>query len=47
VTHEEHVARHAARIIRLQDGRVLSDLPIRQDHAERNLVKDDAQEKIS
>ncbi|HUW18737.1 MAG TPA: ABC transporter ATP-binding protein [Sedimentisphaerales bacterium] len=47
VTHEEHVARHAARIIRLQDGRVLSDLPIRQDRAEHNPVQDDAQEKIS
>jgi putative ABC transport system ATP-binding protein len=47
VTHEEHVARHAKRIIRLRDGRVLSDLPIQQDRAEHNLVEDDAQEELS
>jgi putative ABC transport system ATP-binding protein len=27
VTHEEHVARHAKRIIRMMDGRICSDLP--------------------
>ncbi len=47
VTHEEHVARHAARIIRLRDGRVLSDLPIRQDPAERNPPENGPPEEIS
>ena len=31
VTHEPDVARHAKRIIRMKDGRVLSDLPVDQD----------------
>ena len=31
VTHEPDVARHAKRIIRMKDGRVLSDLPVEQD----------------
>src|SRR3954470_24759143 len=31
VTHEADVARHARRIIRMRDGRVLSDLPTEQD----------------
>jgi putative ABC transport system ATP-binding protein len=31
VTHEADVARHAKRIIRMKDGRVLSDLPTEQD----------------
>jgi putative ABC transport system ATP-binding protein len=33
VTHEEHVARHAKRIIRMKDGRIYSDLPRGQDPA--------------
>jgi putative ABC transport system ATP-binding protein len=33
VTHEEDVARHAKRIIRMKDGKVCSDLPIEQDRA--------------
>ncbi|MHC4426224.1 MAG: ABC transporter ATP-binding protein [Planctomycetota bacterium] len=33
VTHEEHVARHAERIIHMKDGRVSSDLPRNQDPA--------------
>ena len=33
VTHEEDVARHAKRIIRMKDGKVYSDLPIEQDRA--------------
>ena len=31
VTHEPDVARHAKRIVRMRDGRVLSDLPTAQD----------------
>ena len=31
VTHEPDVARHAKRIIRMKDGKVLSDLPVEQD----------------
>src|SRR3954465_8100968 len=31
VTHEPDVARHAKRIIRMKDGRVLSDLPVEDD----------------
>jgi putative ABC transport system ATP-binding protein len=33
VTHEDHVACHARRIVRLKDGRVLSDLPREKDAA--------------
>jgi putative ABC transport system ATP-binding protein len=31
VTHEPDVARHAKRIIRMRDGKVVSDLPVEQD----------------
>ena len=31
VTHEPDVARHAKRVVRMRDGRVLSDLPVEQD----------------
>ena len=31
VTHEGDVARHARRIVRMKDGRVLSDLPVEKD----------------
>ena len=31
VTHEPDVARHAKRIVRMKDGRVLSDLPVERD----------------
>jgi putative ABC transport system ATP-binding protein len=35
VTHEEHVARHAKRIIRMMDGRICSDQPREQDPADQ------------
>ena len=31
VTHESDVARHARRIVRMKDGRILSDLPVEED----------------
>lgn len=30
VTHDEHVAAHCRRVIRLQDGRVVADTPVTQ-----------------
>ena len=36
VTHEPDVARHAKRIVRMKDGRVLSDLPVEQDPVSRS-----------
>jgi ABC-type lipoprotein export system ATPase subunit len=35
VTHEEEVAAHATRIIRMRDGRVASDLAAAEDRARR------------
>ncbi|MGC8594872.1 MAG: ABC transporter ATP-binding protein [Candidatus Kryptoniota bacterium] len=32
VTHEEYIAEHAKRIIRIRDGRIESDLPIEKNH---------------
>ena len=37
VTHEDEVAAHCQRVVRLRDGRVLSDLAIEQDVAGRHL----------
>jgi ABC-type lipoprotein export system ATPase subunit len=31
VTHEPDVARHAKRVVRMKDGKVLSDLPVEKD----------------
>jgi putative ABC transport system ATP-binding protein len=33
VTHEADVARHARRVVRMRDGKVISDLPTEQDTA--------------
>lgn len=38
VTHEDEVAAHCDRVVRLHDGRISSDLPIREDPAGRLLA---------
>ncbi len=43
VTHEESVACHAERIIRMRDGRIYSDLPASQDPASGAAVREDVQ----
>ena len=35
VTHEDDIARHAKRIIRMRDGQIMSDLPVQQDQLTR------------
>jgi putative ABC transport system ATP-binding protein len=47
VTHEEHVARHAERIIHMKDGRICSDLPRDQDPACRTPAQNDPRGKLS
>ena len=37
VTHEESIAAHARRVIRMSDGKVISDLPIEQDATRQHL----------
>jgi len=37
VTHEENIAAHAKRVIRMRDGKITSDLPIEQDGANQHL----------
>lgn len=44
VTHEESVACHANRIIRMKDGRINSDLPTERDLAHNSAVQNDRQE---
>ena len=44
VTHEEHVAHHAKRIIHMRDGRIYSDLPRNQDSTYKNKKQNDARE---
>jgi cell division transport system ATP-binding protein len=41
VTHEEHVARHAERIIRMRDGLIKSDLSIHEDPAHYRQAQED------
>ena len=45
VTHEEHVARHAKRIIHMRDGQIYSDLPRDQDPAYKNTIQNDVREE--
>jgi len=45
VTHEEHVARHAKRIIRMKDGRICGDLPRDKDPAYKNATPSALQEE--
>jgi len=40
VTHEEHVAHHAKRVISMVDGRIHSDLPAEQDSTRKNTQDD-------
>jgi len=47
VTHEENVARHAKRIIRMEDGRICSDLSESQDRANRGIEDEDLREGSS
>ena len=42
VTHEEHVARHAERIIRMRDGLIYSDLKSDRDPAHKSPAQEDA-----
>ena len=41
VTHEEHVARHAERIIRMRDGKIYSDLSSDQSPADKPATEND------
>lgn len=45
VTHEEHVARHAQRIIRMRDGRICSDLPGDKDSVSQTMIQNDVRGK--
>ncbi len=46
VTHEEHVARHARRIIQMKDGRICSDLPRDKDPTYKTMIQDDRQGEL-
>ena len=47
VTHEEHVARHAKRIIQMKDGLICSDLPRDQAPADKTTIPNDEQGDLS
>jgi putative ABC transport system ATP-binding protein len=46
VTHEEHVARHAKRIIHMKDGRIYSDQPREKDPAYKKTTQNDDPEEM-
>jgi putative ABC transport system ATP-binding protein len=46
VTHEEHVAHHAKRIIHMRDGKIYSDLPRDQDTVYKKVKQNDVQEGL-
>jgi len=46
VTHEEHVARHARRIIHMRDGRICSDLLINQDPPHKTATQNDVRGEL-
>jgi len=47
VTHEEHVAHHAERIIQMKDGRVHSDTPSNRNRADKNKMQNDERGELS
>jgi len=47
VTHEEHVARHAKRIIRMEDGFIRSDLVVEQGRTDSSDISKSEQEGMS
>ncbi len=47
VTHEEHVAHHAERIIHMKDGRVDSDMPSNRVLADKTKIQNDEQGGLS
>jgi putative ABC transport system ATP-binding protein len=47
VTHEEHVACHAERIIRMRDGKIYSDLSSDQSPADKPVTENDDEGKSS
>jgi putative ABC transport system ATP-binding protein len=47
VTHEEHVAHHAERIIQMKDGRVYSDTPSNRKKTDKTEIQNDEQGGLS
>jgi putative ABC transport system ATP-binding protein len=47
VTHEEHVARHAKRIIQMKDGLICSDLPRDQAPTDKTTIQNDVRGELS